>query len=114
MLRSRCGSATSATWQSSSGFIYLSIQTVGADSRCPPAATCEDPGWVELTLELETVEAQGSIGMQVNPETGAIGTFHGFEIRVLAVEPPGREARILATEYTFLMTVALRQQPARN
>lgn len=89
-------------------FLYLSIQSLGADSRCPPESTCEEPGHLVLNLELETAEAQGSIGIQVPPSGRGVATFHGFEIRILEVQPPGREARILPIDYILLMSVSQR------
>ena len=90
------------------GFLYLSIQSLGADSRCPPESTCEEPGHVDLNLELETAETQGSIRIQVPPSGEGVGTFQGFEIRVHEVQPPGRATRILPIDYVFLLSVSER------
>ncbi len=86
-------------------FLYVSVQGVGADTRCPESATCDEPGFLELRLELETSEQQGAITLSVSDGEEAVGTYRAFEIRVLDMEPPGREAQILPTEYSFLMVV---------
>lgn len=93
------------------GFLYVSVQSVGVDTRCPPGNNCETPGFLELTLELETSESQGAIRLQIPPDGTAVGTFQSFEIRVLEAAPPGSGARILPTDYAFLMTVSERQSP---
>ena len=90
------------------GFLYVSIQSVGADSRCPPGDTCETPGLLALNLELETSESQGALRLQIPPAGMAVGTFQGFEIRVLEAAPPGSPMRILPTDYAFLMIVSER------
>lgn len=89
-------------------FLYLSIQSVGADSRCPPEAACEEPGFLDLNLELETADSQGAIPMRVPPSGQAVGTYQDFEIRILDLRPPGSPDRILPTEYAFLMSVSAR------
>ena len=89
-------------------FLYVSVQSVGLDSRCPPEATCDDPGFVEVAFELETVEAQGSGAMQIPPEGEGVITYRGFEIRGHEVQPPGRSSRIPLSEYVFLISVSLR------
>lgn len=89
-------------------FLYLSVQSIGVDSRCPPGATCDEPGVLELVLELETAESQGSTRMQISRDGHAVSTFRGFEIRVLEVQPPGAANRIPPTDYIFLMSVSLR------
>lgn len=89
-------------------FLYLSVQSIGLDSRCPPGSTCDEPGFVELFLELETAESQGATRFQVPPNGNAVATFQGFEIRVLEAQPPGSGSRIPPTDYIFLMTVSLR------
>lgn len=94
--------------QGASDFLYLSVQSIGIDSRCPPESVCEEPGFLEVRLELETLESQGAAGMQIPPSGEAVVTFRGFEIRVHEVQPPGRAARIEPTEYIFLMSVSVR------
>lgn len=89
-------------------YLYLSIQSLGADSRCPPATSCGEPGFLDLNLELETAETQGAIRLQVPPSGEAVGTYRSFEIRVLEARPPGSPTRILPTEYALLMSVAER------
>lgn len=89
-------------------FLYVSIQSVGVDTRCPPAATCADPGFLDLNLELETSESQGAIRLQIPPAATAVGTFQDFEIRILEAAPPGSATRILPTDYAFLMIVSER------
>ena len=86
-------------------FLYVSVQGVGADTRCPATATCDEPGVLVLRLELESAEQQGAIALSVSDAEGAVGTYLGFEIRVLDMEPPGRKGQILPTEYAFLMVV---------
>ncbi len=94
--------------QGAGDFLYLSIQSVGIDSRCPPESTCDEPGFLEVVLELETAAAQGSAGMQIPPSGDAVITYRGFEIRAHEVQPPGRASRIPPSEYVFLMSVSLR------
>lgn len=94
--------------QGPSSFLYLSVRSVGVDSRCPPESSCEEPGFVEVILELETLENQGSAAFQVPPAGSAVATYHSFEIRILEVQPPGSENRILPTDYAFLVSVAPR------
>ena len=94
--------------QGPADFLYLSVQSVGIDSRCPPESSCDEPGFVEVILELETLEAQGSAGMQIPPSGEAVITYRGFEIRAHEVHPPGRASRIPPAEYIFLMSVSLR------
>ena len=89
-------------------YLYLSIQSVGADSRCPPASECEEPGFVELDLELETAETQGAVRLRAPPAGETVGTFRGFEIRVHQVVPPGSSTRIPPTEYIFQLSVSER------
>ena len=94
--------------QGQSDYLYISVQTLGADNRCPPESSCEAPGFLEVFLELETSESQGALGMRVPPEGSAIGTFQGFEIRILGAAPPARTTRIPTTEYVLLVVVSLR------
>lgn len=94
--------------QGQNDYLYLSVQSLGADNRCPPESSCAEPGALEVFLELETSESQGAIGMRIPPDGEAVGTFQGFEIRMLGAAPPGRATRIPTTEYVFLMTVSLR------
>ena len=94
--------------QGTDDFLYLSIQSVGIDSRCPPESTCDEPGFVEVILELETAAAQGSAGMQIPPSGDAVITYRGFEIRAHEVQPPGSASRIPPSDYFFLMSVSLR------
>lgn len=94
--------------QGLSDYLYISVQSLGADNRCPPESACAEPGFLELFLELETSESQGSIGMRVPPSGDAVGTFRGFEIRILGAAPPGRTTRIPTTDYVLLITVSLR------
>ncbi len=91
-----------------SDFLYLSVQTVGLDTRCPPGSACEAPGHLDLQLELETTESQGSAGFRVPPDGQAVATYRSFEIRILEVAPPGSASRILPTEYIFLLSVSRR------
>ena len=94
--------------QGQNDYLYISVQSLGADNRCPPESSCDEPGFLEVFLELETSESQGALGMRVPPEGDAVGTFQGFEIRILGAAPPGRTTRIPTTEYVFLITVSLR------
>ncbi len=94
--------------QGQTDYLYISVQSLGADNRCPPESSCDEPGFLEVFLELETSESQGALGMRVPPAGDAVGTFQGFEIRILGAAPPGRETRIPTTEYVFLITVSLR------
>jgi hypothetical protein len=94
--------------QGPSSFLYLSVRSVGIDSRCPPGTTCDEPGSLEVILELETLENQGSAAFHVPPTGSAVATYQGFEIRILEAQPPGSESRILPTDYAFLVSVALR------
>ena len=93
---------------SPNSYLYLSIQSLGADSRCPPEASCVEPGFLDLNLELETAETRGAIRMQVPPGGEAVATYQSFEIRVLEARPPGSPNRIPPIEYAFLMSVAER------
>ena len=94
--------------QGQNDYLYISVQSLGADNRCPPESTCEEPGFLEVFLELETSESQGALGMRVPPDGAAVGTFQGFEIRILGAAPPGRTTRIPTTEYVFLISVSAR------
>ena len=94
--------------QGQTDYLYISVQSLGADNRCPPESSCDEPGFLEVFLELETSESQGALGMRIPPEGGAVGTFQGFEIRILGAAPPGRPTRIPPTEYVFLITVSAR------
>lgn len=94
--------------QGNGDYLYISVQSLGADNRCPPESSCDEPGFLEVFLELETSESQGAIGFRVPPEGSAVGTFHGFEIRVVGAAPPGRATRIPPTDYVFLISVSAR------
>lgn len=94
--------------QGQTDYLYISVQSLGADNRCPPESSCEEPGFLEVFLELETSESQGAVRMQVPPSGDAVATFQGFEIRILGAAPPGQATRIPTTEYVFLITVSLR------
>ena len=94
--------------QGQNDYLYISIQSLGADNRCPAESACAEPGFVEVFLELETSESQGAVRMHVPPEGEAVATFQGFEIRILRAAPPGRTSRIPPTEYVFLLTVSVR------
>lgn len=93
---------------SANQFLYLSVQSIGVDTRCPPGSDCGEPGFLEVFLELETAESQGATRVQVPPSGTAVATFQGFEIRVHEAQPPGMANRILPTDYIFLMSVSLR------
>ncbi len=94
--------------QGQTDYLYISVQSLGADNRCPPESSCEEPGFLVVFLELETSESQGAVRMQVPPSGHAVATFQGFEIRILGAAPPGQATRIPTTEYVFLITVSLR------
>ncbi len=94
--------------QAPDGFLYLSIQSVGIDTRCPPDSTCDEPGFLEVFMELETAESQGSSAMQIPPAGDGVITYRGFEIRAHEVQPPGRAGRIPPTDYILLMSVTRR------
>ena len=89
-------------------FLYLSVQSVGVDTRCPAGASCDEPGFIELRLELESATSQSAVALQVSEEGQAVATYQGFEIRVLDARPEGRAERILPTEYLFVMSVVER------
>ena len=89
-------------------YLYISVQSLGADNRCPPESSCDEPGFLEVFLELETSESQGAVRLQVPPSGDAVATFQGFEIRILGAAPPGQTTRIPTTEYILLITVSLR------
>ena len=86
-------------------YLYVSVQSVGIDSRCPPEETCAEPGHLELALDLETTEGQGAIVMRIPPNGQTTGTFRGFELRTFEVQPPGSASRIQPIDYVFLMIV---------
>lgn len=94
--------------QGQNDYLYISVQSLGADNRCPPESACDEPGFLEVFLELETSESQGAVGMRVPSSGDAVGTFQGFEIRILGAAPPGRTTRIPTTEYVFLISVSAR------
>ena len=94
--------------QGQNDYLYISVQSLGADNRCPPESSCDQPGFLEVFLELETSESQGAVRIQVPPSGPAVATFQGFEIRILGAAPPGQATRIPATEYVLLITVSLR------
>ena len=81
-------------------YLYISVQSLGSDNRCPPESSCNEPGFLEVFLELETSESQGAVGLQVPPTGDAVATFQGFEIRILGAAPPGQATRIPTTEYS--------------
>ena len=94
--------------QGTSDYLYLSVQSIGVDGRCPPESTCDEPGFLQVIMEFETSESQGSAGVQIPPSGEAVVTFRGFEIRVLEVQPPARATRIPPTDYIFLISVSVR------
>ena len=94
--------------QGQSDYLYLSIQSIGVDGRCPAESTCEEPGFLQVIMEFETSESQGSAGMQIPPTGEAVVTFRGFEIRAHEAQPPARTTRIPPTDYIFLMSVSAR------
>ena len=53
--------------QGQTDYLYISVQSLGADNRCPPESACDEPGFLEVFLELETSESQGALGMRVPP-----------------------------------------------
>ncbi len=89
-------------------FLYVSVQSIGIDSRCPPDAECAEPGHLVVTLELEDSSRQGAAQLLVPPAGDAVVTFGGFEIHALRVEPPGSATRILPTDYVFVFQVTTR------
>lgn len=94
--------------QGQNDYLYLSLQSIGVDGRCPPETTCAEPGFLQVIMEFETSESQGSAGMQIPSSGEAVATFRGFEIRIHEVEPPARATRIPPTDYIFLMSVSVR------
>ena len=94
--------------QGQGDYLYLSIQSIGVDGRCPAEATCEEPGFLQVIMEFETSESQGSAGMQIPPSGEAVVTFRGFEIRVHEVAPLAQATRIPPTDYVLLMSVSVR------
>lgn len=89
----------------SAHYLYVSLSSVGLDTRCPPAETCDDPGFLDLHLELETRDNLGSLRLRV-PESGeSVGTHGAFEIRTHQVEPAGRQGPIPITDYVVEMSV---------
>ena len=94
--------------QGQNDYLFISVQSLGADNRCPPESACDEPGFLEVFLELETSESQGAVRLQVPPSGEAVATFQGFEIRILGAAPAGRATRIPSTEYVLLITVSVR------
>jgi len=86
-------------------YVYVSVQSVGVDTRCPPEETCAEPGYLELNLDLETDESQGAVGMRIPKDQPTSRSFRGFELTIHEVQPPGRASRIPPIVYVFLMTV---------
>ncbi len=89
-------------------FLYISIQSIGLDTRCPPDTECAEPGFVIVSLELEDSTRQGAAQMLIPPSGEAVATFGAFEIRSLRVEPPGSRDRILPTDYGIVFQVVAR------
>jgi len=88
-------------------YLYLSVLAVGQDSRCPPETACAEPGFLDVSFEIETAETRSSITMRAPPEGEAVRSFEDFRIRIHAVAPPGQQIRIPTTDYRLLMSVAL-------
>lgn len=86
-------------------FLYLSVRTIGVDTRCPPDAECAEPGFVLVDLELEDTTRQGAAQLRIPPSGEAVATFGAFEIHSLQVEPPGSAERILPADYLFVLQV---------
>ncbi len=89
-------------------FLYVSVQSFGLDTRCPPDAVCAEPGHLVVRFELEDSSRQGSAQILAPPDGDGVATFGNFEIRSLQVEPPGRESRILPTDYVLVLQVTAR------
>ena len=89
-------------------FLYVSVQSIGLDTRCPPGAECAEPGYLLVSLELEDSTRQGAAQLAVPPSGQAVITFGAFEIQSLRVEPPGSASRILPTDYILVLRVTTR------
>lgn len=95
----------------STNYLFVSLSSVGLDTRCPPAETCDSPGFLDLDLDLETRDNLGSLRLRV-PESGeSVGTHGAFEIRTHRVEPAGRRGPIPVTDYVVEMSVRERADP---
>ena len=94
--------------QGASNYLYLSVQSIGLDDRCPPEATCDEPGFLQVIMEFETSESQGAGGLLIPANGEAVVTFQGFEIRTHEVQPPRGATRIPLIDYAFLLTVSER------
>lgn len=95
----------------SANYLFVSLSSVGLDTRCPPAETCDSPGFLDLHLDLETRDNLGSLRLRV-PESGeSVGTHGAFEIRTHRVEPAGRAGPIPITDYVVEMSVSERADP---
>ncbi len=88
-------------------YLYISVLHVGQDSRCAAGATCADPGYLEISFDVETATLQNSLAMSVPTSGETTRTFEGLEIRMLGVEPTAQTERILAIDYRFLMSVSI-------
>lgn len=92
-------------------YLFISMSSVGLDTRCPPAETCEDPGFLDLNLDLETRDNLGALRLRVPPGGETVGTYGAFEIRTHRVEPDGRTALIPLIEYVVVLSATERETP---
>ncbi len=90
-------------------YLYLSVLSLGLDSRCPEGATCAEPGFLDVSLEVETAETRTTVRMQAPPQGEATRTFGDFEIRILRVAPEGSAERIPTVDYRLLLSVTLKE-----
>lgn len=92
-------------------YLFISVSSVGLDTRCPPAATCEDSGFLDLNLDLETRDNLGSLRLRIPPGGETVGTYGPFEIRSHRVQPDGRTALIPLTDYVVVLSATERETP---
>ena len=58
-------------------YLYISVLHVGQDSRCAAGATCADPGYLEISFDVETATLQNSLAMSVPTSGETTRTFRG-------------------------------------
>ena len=92
-------------------YLYVSLGGVGIDRRCL-AEPCEEPGYVEIDLEVEDNSRQGAVRLRIDDEGTASGNFSDFEIHSHQVEPAPRDGRIPLVDYVVLLSVGEREPPA--
>ena len=92
-------------------YLFIGLGSVGIDTRCPPAETCETPGFLDLNLDIETQENLGSLRLRVPPDGASVGTYGPFEIRTHGVQPDGSADLIPLTEYVVRLSATERETP---